>query len=48
MERLGAGEMAMVYWGRYTAGPGITKTVVIKHVLGEYADNPAFVEMFLN
>ncbi|RKH88628.1 hypothetical protein D7Y21_14070 [Corallococcus sp. AB045] len=40
--------MAMVYRGKYTAGPGITKTVVIKRVLGEYADNPAFVEMFLN
>ncbi|NBC44454.1 protein kinase [Corallococcus exiguus] len=48
LERLGAGGMAMVYRGKYTAGPGITKTVVIKRVLGEYADNPAFVEMFLN
>ncbi|RKH48972.1 serine/threonine protein kinase [Corallococcus sp. AB049A] len=40
--------MAIVYRGKYTAGPGITKTVVIKRVLGEYADNPDFVEMFLN
>ncbi|RKH42811.1 hypothetical protein D7X12_14730 [Corallococcus sicarius] len=40
--------MAMVYRGKYTAGPGITKIVVIKRVLSEYADDPAFVEMFLN
>jgi eukaryotic-like serine/threonine-protein kinase len=48
LERLGAGGMAVVYRGKYTAGPGITKTVVIKRVLGEYAEEPAFVEMFLN
>ncbi|WP_233595350.1 MULTISPECIES: protein kinase [Corallococcus] len=48
LERLGAGGMAMVYRAKYTAGPGITKTVVIKRVLSEYSEDPAFVEMFLN
>ncbi|RYZ16602.1 MAG: serine/threonine protein kinase [Myxococcaceae bacterium] len=40
--------MAMVYRGKYTAGPGITKAVVIKRVLSQYSEDPAFVEMFLN
>jgi serine/threonine-protein kinase len=48
LERLGAGGMAEVYRARYTAAPGITKPVVIKRVLGHYAQEPAFVEMFLN
>ncbi|MCY1032227.1 protein kinase [Corallococcus sp. BB11-1] len=48
LERLGAGGMAMVYRGKYTAGPGITKAVVIKRVLSQYSEDPAFVEMFLN
>ena len=42
------GGMAIVYRARYTAAPGITKPVVIKRVLGDYAENPAFVEMFIH
>ncbi|MCY1014186.1 protein kinase domain-containing protein [Pyxidicoccus sp. MSG2] len=47
-ERLGSGGMAVVYRALYTAAPGVTKPVVIKRVLGTYAEDPAFVEMFLN
>jgi serine/threonine-protein kinase len=39
--------MAIVYRARYTAAPGISKPVVIKRVLGHYAEDPAFVEMFI-
>ncbi|SEU34623.1 serine/threonine-protein kinase [Stigmatella erecta] len=48
LERLGAGGMAVVYRARYTAAPGISKPVVIKRVLGHYAEDPAFVEMFVH
>ncbi|WP_240360002.1 serine/threonine-protein kinase [Pyxidicoccus caerfyrddinensis] len=47
-ERLGSGGMAVVYRALYTAAPGVTKPVVIKRVLGTYAEDPAFVQMFLN
>ncbi|MFL5346739.1 MAG: protein kinase domain-containing protein [Hyalangium sp.] len=47
LERLGAGGMAIVYRARYTAAPGIIKPVVIKRVLGHYAEDSAFVEMFV-
>ncbi|MBU8900135.1 hypothetical protein DRW03_15650 [Corallococcus sp. H22C18031201] len=48
LERLGAGGMAVVYRARFTPGPGVVKSVVIKRVLSDYAENPAFCEMFLN
>ncbi|KFE60836.1 serine/threonine protein kinase [Hyalangium minutum] len=48
LERLGMGGMAIVYRARYTAAPGITKPVVIKKVLDVYAENPAFVELFIH
>ena len=48
LERLGAGGMANVYRARYTAAPGITKPVVIKRVLDEYAENPTFMELFIH
>ncbi|MCP3065213.1 protein kinase [Myxococcus sp. K38C18041901] len=48
LERLGAGGMAVVYRARYPAAPGVTKSVVIKRVLGHHARDPAFTEMFLN
>jgi serine/threonine protein kinase len=48
LERLGAGGMANVYRARYTVAPGITKPVVIKRVLPEYAENPTFMEMFVH
>ncbi|MBN1203681.1 MAG: protein kinase [Myxococcaceae bacterium] len=40
--------MAIVYRARYTAAPGISKPVVIKRVLSEFAEIPAFVEMFIH
>jgi len=40
--------MAVVHRALYTAAPGVTKPVVIKRVLGSYAEAPAFVQMFLN
>ncbi len=48
LDRLGTGGMAIVYRARYTAAPGITKPVVIKRVLGHFAEDPAFVEMFVH
>ncbi|MFP2924947.1 protein kinase domain-containing protein [Pyxidicoccus sp. 3LG] len=48
LERLGAGGMAVVHRALYTAAPGVTKPVVIKRVLGTHAEDPSFVEMFLN
>lgn len=48
LERLGAGGMAVVYRARYVVAPGISKPVVIKRVLGHYAEDPAFVEMFVH
>jgi serine/threonine-protein kinase len=48
IERLGMGGMAIVYRARYTAAPGITKSVVIKKVLDVYAENPAFVKLFIH
>ena len=48
VDRLGAGGMAIVYRARYTVAPGITKHVVIKRVLAHYAEDPAFVKMFIH
>jgi serine/threonine-protein kinase len=45
LEQLGFGGMAVIYRARYLAAPGITKPVVIKRVLAEYAEDPSFVEM---
>ncbi|SET17515.1 serine/threonine protein kinase [Stigmatella erecta] len=39
--------MAAVYRARYLAAPGVTKPLVIKRVLTQYAEHPAFVEMFI-
>jgi len=48
LERLGVGGMAVVYRARYVAAPGITKPVVIKRVLREYAEDASFLEMFIH
>ncbi|MFY1830828.1 serine/threonine-protein kinase [Myxococcus fulvus] len=48
LERLGSGGMAEVYRARYPAAPGVSKSVVIKRVLGHFAANPTFAEMFLD
>ncbi|RKH00808.1 PEGA domain-containing protein [Corallococcus sp. CA053C] len=47
-ERLGAGGMAVVHRARYTLAPGVSRAVVIKRVRDPYAQDPAFVQMFLN
>ena len=47
LERLGTGGMAIVYRARYTAAPGVTKPVVIKKVLDVYAEDQAFIQMFI-
>ncbi|WP_224368962.1 serine/threonine protein kinase [Hyalangium versicolor] len=47
LERLGLGGMAIVYRARYMAAPGVTKPVVIKKVLDVYAEDPSFVEQFI-
>jgi eukaryotic-like serine/threonine-protein kinase len=39
--------MAAVYRARYLAAPGVTKPLVIKRVLTQFAEHPAFVEMFI-
>jgi len=39
--------MAIVYRARYTAAPGVTKPVVIKKVLDVYAEDQAFIQMFI-
>jgi serine/threonine protein kinase len=48
LERLGLGGMAVVYRARYLAAPGVTKPVVIKRVLREYAEDASFIEMFIH
>ncbi|RKH54189.1 PEGA domain-containing protein [Corallococcus sp. AB050B] len=47
-ERLGAGGMAVVHRARYTVAEGVSRSVVIKRVRDPYAQDPAFVKMFLN
>ncbi len=39
--------MAIVYRARYMAAPGVTKPVVIKKVLEVFAEDPSFVEQFI-
>ncbi|RYZ37633.1 MAG: PEGA domain-containing protein [Myxococcaceae bacterium] len=47
-QRLGAGGMAVVHRARFTLAPGVSRSVVIKRVRDPYAQDPAFVRMFLN
>jgi serine/threonine-protein kinase len=46
-ERLGAGGMAEVFLARQDGAGGFAKKVVIKRILGDYAHDNTFVEMFL-
>ena len=48
LERIATGGMAEIYRARMTAAAGVTKPVVIKKILPGYADNSAFVSMFVN
>ncbi|NBD11761.1 serine/threonine-protein kinase [Corallococcus silvisoli] len=47
-ERLGAGGMAVVHRARFTVAQGVSRSVVIKRVRDPFAQDPAFVQMFLN
>lgn len=47
-ERLGVGGMAVVHRARFTVAPGVSRSVVIKRVRDPFAQDPAFVQMFLN
>nr|WP_216622976.1 serine/threonine-protein kinase [Corallococcus exercitus] len=48
LERIATGGMAEIYRARMTAVAGVTKPVVIKKILPGYADDSAFVSMFIN
>ncbi|KFE60985.1 protein kinase domain-containing protein [Hyalangium minutum] len=48
LDRIAVGGMSEIYRARMTAAAGVTKQVVIKKILPSFADNPAFVSMFVN
>ena len=48
LDRIAVGGMSEIYRARMTAAAGVTKQVVIKKILPTFADNPAFVSMFIN
>ncbi len=48
VERLATGGMAEVYLARARGPAGVQKTLVVKRIRPEYADDPRFVNMFIN
>jgi len=48
VQRLGAGGMAEVYLARSRGAEGTDKDVVVKRILPEFANNPAFRAMFID
>lgn len=48
VERLATGGMAEVYLARARGAAGVMKTLVVKRIRPEYADDPRFVNMFIN
>lgn len=48
LDRIAVGGMSEIYLARITAAAGVTRHVVIKKILPHYADNAAFVSMFVN
>jgi hypothetical protein len=48
IERIGRGGMATVYRAELPGPGGFARDVVVKLMLPQHADNPAFVEMFMN
>ncbi|WP_224245309.1 serine/threonine-protein kinase [Hyalangium gracile] len=48
LDRIAVGGMSELYLARMTAAAGVTKHVVIKKILPHYADNAAFISMFIN
>lgn len=48
VSQLGRGGMAEVYRARLLGEAGVTKPVLIKKVLPEFATDPAFISMFIN
>ena len=47
LKRIAAGGMAEIYLASQTGQQGFRKTVVLKRILPEFADDPRFVEMFV-
>ncbi|WNG22551.1 protein kinase [Cystobacter fuscus] len=48
MSKLASGGMAVTYRATMKGAAGVTKPVVIKQILPHFADDPAFVEMFIS
>ena len=48
VERIGHGGMATVYRATIAGPAGFERDIVVKMMLPQLADNPAFVEMFMN
>ncbi|MEZ4323474.1 MAG: protein kinase [Myxococcota bacterium] len=48
IERLATGGMAEVYLAHAKGPAGVRKTLVVKRIRPEYADDPRFVNMFIN
>ncbi|WNG32131.1 protein kinase [Cystobacter fuscus] len=48
MSKLASGGMAVTYRATMRGAAGVTKPVVIKQILPHFADDPAFVEMFIS
>ncbi|MCB9676546.1 MAG: protein kinase [Alphaproteobacteria bacterium] len=48
IERLATGGMAEVFLARAKGPAGVQKTLVVKRIRPEYADDPRFVNMFIN
>jgi eukaryotic-like serine/threonine-protein kinase len=48
VSKLASGGMAVTYRATMRGAAGVTKPVVIKQILPHFADDPAFVEMFIS
>jgi hypothetical protein len=48
MRRLAVGGMAEIYLARVTGAAGFEKLVVLKRILPQVAEDPTFVQMFLD
>ncbi|OJH36670.1 serine/threonine-protein kinase [Cystobacter ferrugineus] len=48
VSKLASGGMAVTYRATMKGAAGVTKPVVIKQILPHFADDPAFVEMFIS
>lgn len=48
IDKIGTGGMAEVYLAKSYGAEGLQKTLVIKRILPEYAENERFIEMFIS